>query len=194
MHTRTHTHIVMSKALKWIVIALVVWVYARYAFKVRPGLDILETSITNDRMHEVLAEKYPIIIAESIPDIKDVMRTTFKHQYITSRAKSIPLGGGRVKSMPSWRRCIARYTLLHVHHHQGASVNIDVKHPNMKFDVVRISMRDSGLLILPPRYMYRPVADSTDELKKAQPSPRVVTIELFDALHVIAMPLLFMTR
>ncbi len=190
-----HDDDMTNKTLKWVVVLLLVWVYMRYAMKVRPEMLMLQTSITHDRMHELLAEKHPVIIDESIPNIKDMLKTTFKYQYIMSRTSQSPPYYDAAKREAPWRRCNARYTLLHVRSASNAFF-IDVKHPKMKYDIVRVNVRDSCVMILPPRYWYRPVAHAhapTADMQKPEIKSSLHIVELYDVIHTVMMPVIGIT-
>lgn len=183
------------KLLAWVLAALLAWVYVRYALKTRPDMLILQTSITNDRMHDLLAEKHPIILDESIPSVKELLQSTFRYQYIASKSRvclpvPVPTTSDdkkmkNINNKNAWHRCTGRYTLLHVHGEHGA---IDVKHPHMQYDVLRVNMGDSRIMILPPRYWYRLV--STDVAQGDKIKAQLHATELYDLIHAIMMPIL----
>ena len=160
-------------------------VYLRYYLKYNPSVELLQTSVSNASLPKVLAEKLPIVLDESIVHVESLLQTIFKYQYCYSRRKQVDIRG---EGAP-WIPCRARFTLVWS---ASASAEVDVRHPMKPLDIIRVKLRADQPLILPPRWLYKPITIIHAASKTGTPQnyiKKADVLEVFDFLHLAFWPL-----
>lgn len=155
-----------SSVLAWAAVLLVVIVHVRYYRSVsKRELDIVQASVSNPALHGLLDERSLIVIEESIVDMDDFVRKLFKYRYVSSHKDSHNNShkDSHKHATAAWTLAVGRYTLLYYSSAEDAGV--DVIHPFSPCNVVRIKLARDQVVILPPRYRYRPSTDSPGQLK-----------------------------
>lgn len=160
---------------------VVVYVYVGHYMKYAPDVKILQTSISNHKMALVLQERYPIVIDEAVVDSNNLFSTIFKYQY-SFKQKTVLSSSASDKRLQQWRRCFSRFTVVVS---QQDKLSVDVRHPFKPLEVTRIKMRRDQSLILPPRWLFRPVPSLSSQSGGAV---SVIIYEAYDLLHLLLRP------
>jgi hypothetical protein len=168
-----------TKPIALLLGALIAWIYIRYYVKVAPGgFELLQTSIANASIHDVLAEKRPLVLQEPLESVDSLLSTTLRHlkplSFVDKNAR-------QNNNKNIWRRCIARYTIIAFTDNSVPWHELDIRHPFMPCDVARIRLEPNQVVILPPRYLYRP-ADFDGASKSMH------LAEVYDPLHMLMRP------
>lgn len=145
-----------TSILFYVCIALLATAYA-YKTLQHPGdVQILQTRLSNnDRILELVKEKYPIVFEESVVDCAGLFRTILKYQYLFYRKSALSMAHASSWSAP----CTARFNMLVVRCTTGKFA-VDVRHPSHARasdapPVTRILLRADQPLLLPSRWSYR---------------------------------------
>jgi hypothetical protein len=128
-----------------IALVLVAIVYVRYYASVAKEPQLLQTSVSNEKLLDLLEERQPLVLNESIADVQELSRTVLRYQR-ASESK------GDVRPSAHWTLATSRYTLLYIRSQSGT---VDIVHPFRPHDVYRIKLNPGQVLLLPPRYRFR---------------------------------------
>lgn len=158
---------------------VVAWIYLRFYLRLSPGIDILQTSISNPNIPDVLRERYPIVLDEAIVDLTSIFATILRFQYCWRVKRTVNVGAAHA----AWSRCFSRYTVIVLNYDGGY---VEVRHPLKAADIVRIKLRRDQPLLLPPRWLYRP-APHTDNGMEVKGGALTV-YDTYDWLHLVLRP------
>jgi hypothetical protein len=125
------------------------------------SVQILQTKLENCTP-ELLSEKQPVVLTDRVIDHADLLKTTFKYQFLTSEPKHGMTPGVRYVTT-------ARFTLLFS---SAQDTHVDLAHPKALDDLVRVKLRSGMTLVVPPRWTVCPGA-------------AVSCIKLYDSFHAL---------
>lgn len=130
-----------------IIVALVIILYVQYYFAYKKEFEIIQVTLDNIQL-KTLYEKYPIIIADQVYKIDDLLKTVFAYSYVFKKEISIE---------PDKLTC-NKYKYLLI----TCEDNVDIKLINPKYkpkikstleesDVqyVTVKMKENQVLIVP---------------------------------------------
>lgn len=96
----------VTKALVWAAVAVLVIIYVRDAYRTPDRVEVLQTSVARFRL-EMLRERQPIVLHESVQDVHQLARAWFRMH----RTRRFRLDKGDAQR-PAWVRSPYKFLLL----------------------------------------------------------------------------------
>lgn len=142
----------MSRPLLILLGLLVAGVYLRHCTRVPPDVQIVQPTLEGCGP-AILAERRPIVLTERLADHGELLNTVFKWTYLWSSGPS-EVAPGEDGRASAW----TRFTILY---DPDKDVDVDIAPPTTsgspttsEDDKVRVRLRRSQTLVLPPSWRY----------------------------------------
>lgn len=151
--------------MRIVIICLIVSLFLynmHYWSSINPKYEILQTDLQNINVN-LLLERLPIVINESIVEPNDLTGTVFSYLYVLKQhTKTVPRKHYQVT---------ARYAVLFGTHDKN---KVEIVHPAFKDTPVDITLNQNQVLILPHKWTYWTEFDA-------------VSIKLFDLTSLLTI-------
>lgn len=111
-----------------IIVALIIALYIQYYFAYKKEYEIIQVTLNNIQL-KTLYEKYPIVIADQVYKVDDLLKTVFAYSYVFK--KDVAIEPDRVTCNSH------KYMII------TAEDNIDIKLINPKYNIKSKKLEDS---------------------------------------------------
>ena len=134
----------MDDAYMYAAILALLWIIAAryYSKRCEPSAGIAQVSVNAFEPAFVRTHRVPDVLDEALPSITDIIKTTFKYEYVYAKDGN---------SLPNVFQTSAMFTLLHASH----STDVDICPGDKSTTCTRVKMSTGRVLILPPRWFVR---------------------------------------